>query len=112
MSQIEQAPKGYITVNEAAKRLGRSTEQVRRYLREGKVEGQRMGGQWFIAETTTLYRTRRERTGMYLEAERDYRIDVISRIDRRREEIKRRWEEKGVVFDVVGLLEEMREERP
>ena len=28
--------------------LGRSTEQVRRYLREGKLAGVRVGGQWFI----------------------------------------------------------------
>ncbi len=37
-----------VTVPEAADRLGRSTEQVRRYLREGKLKGTRIGGQWFI----------------------------------------------------------------
>lgn len=37
-----------VTVGEAAKRLQRSTEQVRRYLREGRLHGQRFGGQWFI----------------------------------------------------------------
>jgi excisionase family DNA binding protein len=36
------------SVADAAKQLERSTEQVRRYLREGRLEGQRMGGQWFI----------------------------------------------------------------
>jgi excisionase family DNA binding protein len=41
---------GYITVNEAARRLGRSIEQVRRYLREGQLPGRRIGGQWFIEE--------------------------------------------------------------
>jgi len=41
---------GYISVNEAARRLGRSLEQVRRYLREGKLPGRRIGGQWFIEE--------------------------------------------------------------
>jgi excisionase family DNA binding protein len=37
-----------VTVAEAAKRLDRSTEQVRRYLREGRLEGRRIGNQWFI----------------------------------------------------------------
>jgi len=39
-----------ITVAEAARRLGRSIEQVRRYLREGKLPGKRIGQQWFIDE--------------------------------------------------------------
>lgn len=43
-------PEGMISVQEAAQRLGRSTEQVRRYLREGKLRGQRIGQQWFIDE--------------------------------------------------------------
>lgn len=38
----------HISVHEAARTLGRSTEQVRRYLREGKLAGARIGGQWFI----------------------------------------------------------------
>ena len=37
-----------ISVAETAKLLGRSTEQVRRYLREGELPGRRLGGQWFI----------------------------------------------------------------
>ncbi len=36
------------TVAEAAVRLNRSSEQVRRYLREGRLTGTRIGGQWFI----------------------------------------------------------------
>lgn len=39
---------GFVTVADAAKRLERSTEQVRRYLREGRLAGKRFGGQWFI----------------------------------------------------------------
>lgn len=38
-----------VGVNEAARILGRSTEQVRRYLREGRLHGTRIGGQWFIS---------------------------------------------------------------
>jgi len=37
-----------VTVAEAARRLERSTEQVRRYLREERLTGRRIGGQWFI----------------------------------------------------------------
>lgn len=37
-----------LSVSESARRLGRSTEQVRRYLREGRLQGERVGGQWFI----------------------------------------------------------------
>jgi excisionase family DNA binding protein len=37
-----------ISVAETALLLKRSTEQVRRYLREGRLPGRRMGGQWFV----------------------------------------------------------------
>lgn len=37
-----------LTVAQAARILKRSTEQVRRYLREERLPGQRIGGQWFI----------------------------------------------------------------
>ena len=37
-----------LSVAETARRLDRSTEQVRRYLREKRLRGQRIGGQWFI----------------------------------------------------------------
>ena len=38
----------WLTVAETASRLDRSTEQVRRYLREGVLPGERIGNQWFI----------------------------------------------------------------
>ena len=38
----------HVSVSEAARTLDRSTEQVRRYLREGRLSGSRIGGQWFI----------------------------------------------------------------
>jgi len=37
-----------LTVADAAVFLDRSSEQVRRYLREGRLDGRRIGGQWFI----------------------------------------------------------------
>jgi len=39
------------SVADAARLLERSTEQVRRYLREGRLDGRRIGGQWFIDGT-------------------------------------------------------------
>ena len=36
------------TVAEVARYLGRSIEQVRRYLREGNLTGYRVGNQWFV----------------------------------------------------------------
>jgi excisionase family DNA binding protein len=39
-----------LTVADAARILDRSTEQVRRYLREGVLPGERIGNQWFINE--------------------------------------------------------------
>jgi excisionase family DNA binding protein len=40
-----------LTVAQAARILKRSTEQVRRYLREQRLAGQRIGGQWFIKKS-------------------------------------------------------------
>ena len=41
----------FLTVAETARALKRSIEQVRRYLREGVLPGQRLGGQWFVARS-------------------------------------------------------------
>jgi excisionase family DNA binding protein len=53
---------GLITVGDTAKLLDRSTEQVRRYLREGDLPGRRLGGQWFIdrADAEAFLQRRRE----------------------------------------------------
>jgi excisionase family DNA binding protein len=48
VSGVNVEAQGLVTVAEAAQRLERSTEQVRRYLREGRLSGRRIGGQWFI----------------------------------------------------------------
>ncbi len=37
-----------VTVQEVARELGRSIEQIRRYLREGKLSGRKLGQQWFV----------------------------------------------------------------
>ena len=112
---------GHINVNEAARRMGRSTEQVRRYLREGRLPGRRIGGQWFIRETALLYRTREEEMnkmkGMELGPIRELpdtatraRLGTYERITRRREDIRRRWDNLGINVDAAELVRDGREE--
>lgn len=92
---------GMITVAEAAKRLNRSIEQVRRKLREGKLKGQRVGNQWFVEEASLEKPT--------MEARRFYAPEFIQRVHRLREEIARA--NPGHVFDVDEMLRESRESR-
>lgn len=103
--------------------MGRSTEQVRRYLREGKLEGQRIGGQWFIREPAVLYHTRLEEGAEMAPQEFNYvqglgqgalmdRLSVFERINRRREAIRARWEKMGLRLNAADLVRELREEEP
>ena len=39
---------GMLTIREVAAELDRSTEQVRRYVREAKLPARKMGMQWFV----------------------------------------------------------------
>lgn len=108
---------GYVTVPEAAHALGRSAEQVRRYLREGKLEGRRIGGQWFIRETAVTYGTRG--ADMDTKENTDYpatareggadRSALFARITARREAIGARWQRQGVAVDAVKLIHHIRE---
>src|SRR3954454_15588798 len=52
-----------LTVAETAKLMGRSTEQIRRYLREGVLPGRRMGGQWFVDRADVDARLEQRRSG-------------------------------------------------
>jgi excisionase family DNA binding protein len=108
---------GMITVAEAARRLGRSLEQVRRYLREGKLKGQRIGGQWFVEEASLPLRYEPSRgtgqrireVGVVMEAPKLSKEEIdalIKRIDANREAIRRRL---GHGFDISRLIEESRE---
>lgn len=114
---------GHINVNEAARRMGRSTEQVRRYLREGRLPGKRIGGQWFIRETAVLYRARQEEiSGMERREPRPTgdvpvmstraRLEAFARINRGREDIRQRWEKQGIEIDAAELVRQTREEEP
>ena len=116
-------PEGMITVQEAARRLGRSIEQVRRYLREGKLQGQRIGQQWFIKEAALLkqpfrYRTHAPRklkigeaaVAMKTEKEMRDEMDALIRsVDASREAIRTRLG-RDLVIDVVETLRIDREE--
>jgi excisionase family DNA binding protein len=108
---------GMITAAEAAHRLGRSLEQVRRYLREGKLKGQRIGGQWFVEEASLPLRyeirsgpSRSVREpGVTMEATKMTKEEIealIKRVDENREAIRRRL---GHGFDVVEMLRRSRE---
>ncbi len=88
---------GMITVAEAARRLNRSIEQVRRYLREGKLSGRRTGNRWFVEEAVL-----KSPTGEPLVPRK-----LMERIDQRREAIRQRL---GYDLDVVELVRRSREE--
>ena len=87
---------GMISVAEAAKRLNRSIEQVRRNLRDGKLKGQRIGNQWFV-DRASLARD--------LKSEPLIPRELVEKIRQTREAIYQR---NGIVFDVV---EELRRDR-
>jgi excisionase family DNA binding protein len=117
---VEHEIEGFITVPEAAERLSRSTEQVRRYLREGKLAGRRIGNQWFIRQPAVLYQTRPEQTETQRQADASEsegrpamsgaRMELYERIRSHREEIRRNWEAAGVHIDAAELVRELREE--
>jgi excisionase family DNA binding protein len=90
---------GMITVTEAARRLNRSTEQVRRYLREGKLRGQRIGNQWFVEESAT----RGSMTARY-----EQQMEVLRRIRENREAILR---ESGLQPRGAEIIRQVREDR-
>ncbi len=120
-------PQGMITVQEAARRLGRSIEQVRRYLREGKLKGQRIGQQWFIEETSVplVYRPSGGQLGSLREPTAVLETPKMERAEMTREEIEamiRRIDERGAAIrkrvsgDIRGdiridVVEAVREDR-
>lgn len=114
-------PEGMITVQEAARRLNRSIEQVRRYLREGKLKGQRIGQQWFIPSKALemgyrpgggrLQRVKEPSAVMDVTKEeanekgkRLISEELIAEMERLREEIRR---EHGT-FDVIAMIRRTR----
>jgi excisionase family DNA binding protein len=117
---------GYVTVEQAARRLDRSIEQVRRYLREGRLPGRRIGQQWFIEEAALASwhpAHRRAGAGRIGEAVATYEAramktdetkkggtlslkEWLTEVDEIAEEIRRECGE----FDVVEMIRRSREE--
>ena len=93
-------PSETLTIKEVARELGRSLEQVRRYVREGKLPAQKLGMQWFVS--------RRALEAFQGNGGRVPEPDILARIRANREQIKAR---TGLI-DVIELLDEDRRSRP
>jgi excisionase family DNA binding protein len=95
---VESADK--LPLKEVARQLGRSLEQARRYVREGKLPAQKLGMQWFV-ERRALEAFKSANGGAAKE-------DVMARAWALQERIRARvgW------FDVVELVEESRRNHP
>jgi len=89
-----------LTIKEVARELGRSLEQVRRYVREGKLPAKKLGMQWFVS--------RRAPETFQGNGSSVSQVDVAARARALREQIKAR---VGSI-DVVELLEESRGSHP
>jgi excisionase family DNA binding protein len=87
--------KDALTVQDAARELGKSEEQVRRYLRARKLRGQRIGKQWFIEK--------RELEEMKNPGKQKIEALALAR--------KVRWEikERHGNIDILNLLDGIRE---
>ena len=96
------SPEEKVTVPEAATYLGRSTEQVRRYLREEALVGYRVGNQWFI-DRTDLEQFKAVRSPAAQE-----RMALLERSRRLRGRIFQR---TGRLFDATRLIQETRRGR-
>ena len=57
--------KGYYTVAEYAKITGKDPGNIRRFLINGRLPGEKMGKQWLIKEGTAFPKDERIRTGRY-----------------------------------------------
>ncbi len=92
------SPEGMLTVAEVARRMGRSTEQVRRYLREKKLPGERIGHQWFVPQKA-LEEEEMDRLTQK-------RLAILEEISVLREVIRKRL---GRDYSIEELMDEARE---
>ena len=93
-------PSDRLTLREVARELDRSLEQVRRYVREGKLPAEKIGMQWFV-ERSSL---KAFRGG----SDNSPSVDVLAKARKLREEIK-----NNVGFvNVIELLDQSRESHP
>ncbi len=89
-----------LKLNQVAQELGRSLEQVRRYVREGKLPAKKLGMQWFV--------TRRDLDSFRGAGSKPSQQEVAERARALRERIRAR----VGPLDVVELLEEDRRSHP
>ncbi len=93
-----------ITVREAARIVGRTTETVRRWIWDGKLPAQKMGNQLFVrrADLTPL-------AGGAYEQTTSGGKDVLEELRANREKIAQRL---GGTLDIIKMLDESRESHP
>ena len=91
-------PTDDLTLQDVARELGRSLEQVRRYVREGNLPARKLGLQWFVKQGDLAAFKFGAKTAC---------PDVLSRARALRERIKDRVGE----MDVVELLDNSRGNR-
>ncbi|MBI4288239.1 MAG: helix-turn-helix domain-containing protein [Chloroflexi bacterium] len=96
--------KDLITVREAARAVGRTTETVRRWIWAGKLPAQKLGNQLFV---------RRADLALFVSTQQGRRSasqgDVLQRMKAIRERIARRI---GGTIDVLAALDESRASHP
>ena len=88
-----------LTLLQVSRELDRSLEQVRRYVREGKLPAHKLGMQWFVKQ--------RDLMAFRLGAKKATQEEVLARARSLRESIKARVGN----LHVVDLLDESRESR-
>ena len=89
-----------LTLSQVARELDRSLEQVRRYVREGKLPARKLGMQWFV--NSHDLKTFKQEGG------KPSREEVLERARKLRQTIERR---VGKI-DVIELLDRTREDEP
>ena len=87
-----------LTVIEVARELNRSLEQVRRYVREGQLPGEKLGRQWFVE---------RKAPEDFQARHAGQSTDVLTRARGLRESIKKR----VGTFNVAEMVAESRQGR-
>ncbi len=93
--------KDMVPLHEASMELQRSLEQVRRYVREGKLRAHKIGMQWFVARSDL------EKFKLALENKNINTPNIVERARAVREKIKARYGE----MDGLGFLDDARAER-
>lgn len=93
-----------ITVREAARIVGRTTETVRRWIWEGKLPAQKLGNQLFMRRGDLVLLTISQRKG-----DSEKQRSVLERAKENRERIRRRI---GGTIDILAALDESRETHP